>query len=565
TWYDVYVHHQVVFPLTPGSFSISPATVSYSLPLTYSFLSREVQHEPQSEPRDLDVLPQPTSGRPIDFDGTSASNLELQFTTLDTTLAVGEAATVTALLSGKGNVALWPEPNIDWPEGTRVYPDAVEVDLESRDDGMWGTKTFRYLLVIDSYGTHRIPELTYHYYDPTQQEYASLTTLPIELVTEGRPPGPAPVNSSRLPLTIVQGGAGVAGVVWGWAWWIWIVIILAPPAAVLTGRLAMRLRRNEPLAEHEVPTKLELLESRFGKALGMLVRDPEALDGDGLVGALCAAGVDKSVSEHAARVRERLWQASYGPEGGVDPEELSAEVVAVTESLDAGRAVGPQQGAVVATALLLAALIVPGVEAQSAERLYDTGAVQEAADSFRLRATNDPLIAAHWYNLGSALYRTGDEIGAEAAWIRAARLAPRNGRVREALDLLPRRDRTTRQMTWISRITPAEAFLAATVLWIAGWTLVGFRRRKWVVAAVFALSLAFAALGVRVKAHYNSPVALVSGENGSLREAPYGSARTVRLIEPGSAVYVDRREGDWILARRAGDRGWVLANEVVQP
>jgi hypothetical protein len=30
-WYDIYAHHQVVFPLTPGDFEIGTATVSYSL------------------------------------------------------------------------------------------------------------------------------------------------------------------------------------------------------------------------------------------------------------------------------------------------------------------------------------------------------------------------------------------------------------------------------------------------------------------------------------------------------------------------------------------------------
>ena len=44
-WYHVYVHAVVVFPLTPGTLEIGPATVSYSLPMSYSFLSREVRHE----------------------------------------------------------------------------------------------------------------------------------------------------------------------------------------------------------------------------------------------------------------------------------------------------------------------------------------------------------------------------------------------------------------------------------------------------------------------------------------------------------------------------------------
>ena len=109
----------------------------------------------------------------------------------------------------------------------------------------------------------------------------------------------------------------------------------------------------------------------------------------------------------------------------------------------------------------------------------------------------------------------------------------------------------------------ATLFLISATLWTGGWILVGFRRRRWAIGAVFVLSLAFAVFGTRVNAHYAAPVALVSSEDGALREAPYGSARTVRLLERGSAVFIDRREGNWILARRANDRGWLLADEVV--
>src|SRR5437773_2285028 len=72
------------------------------------------------------------------------------------------------------------------------------------------------------------------------------------------------------------------------------------------------------------------------------------------------------------------------------------------------------------------------VQAQtaSAEALFEAGALRAAADSFAARATRDPQDPAHWYNLGATLYRAGADGKATAAWIRAARLAPRDQAIR---------------------------------------------------------------------------------------------------------------------------------------
>ncbi len=563
-WYDVYVHHQVVFPLTPGTFRIGPATVSYSLPLTYSFLSREMQHEPQSEPVHLEVLPQPVDGRPQNFDGASASHLEFHVEAVDTQLAVGDAGTVVATLSGKGNVALWPEPRILWPEGIRVYPEAVEIDLDARDDGIWGTKTFRYLIVADAYGTHQIPEPTYLYFDPASQDYAVLTTPPIEFVTEGlAASGTGQPDRSQLPLAGADGAVGAAGFVRGLAWWIWLIVLLTPPLSVVIARVVERVWTVRTESTHEVSGKLEQLESQFGTAMRVLVEEPERLDGDGLVGALRAAGVEAPVAAHAARVRDRLWHASYGPEGEIDPDELGAEVEELRKALKGWGVVAGQVGAVGAMALLLVAVVGASVEAQSAELLYEAGAMQEAADSFRSRAEAQPLAASHWYNLGSALYGGGADVAAQAAWIRAARLEPRNGAIADARGLLPRQDRITRRMTWISSVTPGEALLFAAARWVSGWVLVGLRQRRWAIGSAFILSVAFAAFGAHVTARYATPLVLIAHENASLREAPYGSAQTVMVLEKGSAMVVDRMDGNWVLVQRGNTRGWVLLEEVV--
>src|SRR5260370_18371110 len=121
-WYDLYVLHTIVFPFTPGRMTIGRAKASYSLPITYSFLSRELRHEVESAPISVTVTDQPLVGRPPGFKGLTATNLRLQLEVSPRAVAVGDASTVNISLTGSGNVALWPEPHIQWPTNVRVYP-----------------------------------------------------------------------------------------------------------------------------------------------------------------------------------------------------------------------------------------------------------------------------------------------------------------------------------------------------------------------------------------------------------------------------------------------------------
>src|SRR2546425_11788771 len=82
--------------------------------------------------------------------------------------------------------------------------------------------------------------------------------------------------------------------------------------------------------------------------------------------------------------------------------------------------------------VVLGAPLVARAQTPSAEALYEAGALRAAADSFAARAAAAPRVAAHWYNLGATLYRAGADGKATAAWTIAARLAPRDPRVRRA-------------------------------------------------------------------------------------------------------------------------------------
>jgi hypothetical protein len=563
-WYDLFVLHQVVFPLTAGGLEIGPATVSYSLPVSSSFLSRELRHEVQSEARAIAVRAQPRDRTARGYRGAAARRLQFRIEVPSGELRIGGGMRVRAELSGQGNVALWPEPELEWPVGLRAYPQEVNVALTTEDGRVGGTKVFDYLVVADSAGTHRVPAARYVYFDVGRETYVTLTAAPVEFVTPSGSGGVAPVQS--VPPLIAAPSRSLETLADRLAWWMWLLVVLLPPLAAGAARFVVvwsRRRRGVPRKTATAPgVTLQQLDFEFRNVLEGLVPLARVRASDDLADALRAAGVEAPLAAHAARVRDRLRQVLYGPEGSTDPEELTLEVQEVLRALvgGAGKARPAVVGAV--TAVLLAAVVAPGAMAQSAEGLYEAGAVRLAADSFAVRAAAAPTVAAHWYNLGAALDRLGEPVRARAAWLRAARLAPRDPSIRRAL--AGGTAGSAPGLTWVAPVTPVEAFALATVLWLVVWLVWAARARVRWSALLVTLALVVAGYGLAVRQRYARPVALVMNSQTPLRAAPYGPAPAEFQLEEGAPVRIEREKGAWVLVTEGTERGWLLRAEVVR-
>lgn len=567
-WYDLYASHQVVFPLATGLIAVGRATVSYVQPLSYSFLSRELQHEVQSESVVVQVAPQPTAGRPAAFSGAAAANLTLEFVASETTLPPGGAATVDLVLSGTGNVALWPEPEVAWAGGLRVYPSGTEITTDLEDGRIAGTKRFRFLVIADSAGAHLVPGITYPYFDTDRGRYEVASAPGLRLIA---PPGTVAAPTRPLPVPpLARGPPTVADRASRAARWIWVVLFAAPPLILMGARLARRMRwpgraRGAGAVRDPETLALEALDHRLRDALARRLGPPAQLEGAPLAAALRAAGVEASLAQHITRVRDRLQHAVFGPPGVNDPAELAAEVQEVLRAL-AGEAPGAERRQLVQAVLLLGLCVGASHAAAQAPRpedLYAAGAFRTAADSFTVRVAREPQVAAYWYSLGAAFYRLGEDGRARTAWIRAARLAPRDPEIRRGLRLLPA-DPLGRDLTPIAPFRPAEAALLSVMLWIIGWGMLLWRRMR---RAGVVLLIAAGGVGVagwQVAARYRQPTAIVLADGVPMRQAPYGSAEPVRRLNAGEAVRVARQEGPWLLVERQGGTGWVQFGEVAR-
>lgn len=554
--YDLFVAHQVVFPLVAGTIAIPRAMLKYSTPLALQFFSQEERFALTSRPETLAVRPLPAKGRPADFNGAVGSNLRLERRVTPPTAHAGEGVAVELELTGEGNTALWPPPEIRWPRTGRAYVDRVEEQVSTANGRLGGVKTFRYLVVPDSAGPLTLPAVRYAYYDLSAREYrsANVPASSLPVAASGESAASAALPPALLPAASPALAWRIARSVPDWAW---AVILLLPPILVFSrGRRLHRRRRKAPPLE----TGLRAAEERLDAVVRGLVPDPDHRSRAGLAAAVRAAGADVETATRVAAVRDRLLARRYGPAGVLGEDRaLMIEVEELVHRLGGSLRGWRGRGTVV---MLAVATLAGSSVAQSPppEGLYEAGALRAAAEGFARRTELEPAVAAHWYDLGASYYRLGAKGRAAAAWVRARRLEPREPTILRALRLTPPPDAASARWVWSPPVTSEELLVLGALGWVIGWMGWVFRPRvrdRWTILLVFSGAMVVAAFGLRV--WYSRPVAIVLDQT-TLRLSPHGRAPAVGPLESGAAVQILRTDRGWVLVRSTGSReGWVAS------
>jgi hypothetical protein len=559
--YDLFLAHQVVFPLVPGTIAVPRAMLKYSTPMALQFFSQEERFALTSRPETLVVRPLPIAGRPANFNGAVGSGLKLERQVTPATARPGEGVTVQLALSGEGNSALWPPPDIKWPAAVRAYVDRVDEQVSTVGGRLGGLKTFRYLVVPDSAGAVTLPAVSYSYYDLGAHGYRAAgvgpSALPVAVggepaVSVALPPELLPPSSPALSWRIASALPD----------WLWLALFGLPPLLALSrGSLRRRKRAAPPAPE----TGLRAAEETLDAVVRGLVPDPDQRSRSGLAAAVRAAGADADTAARIAAVRERLLARRYGPPGIVGEDaDLTTEVDELVHRLGGSLREWRGRGSMLVMVLVLLAGSV-AAQAPSPEQLYESGALRAAAEGFTRRVEEEPAVAAHWYDLGATYYRLGAKGRAAAAWIRARRLTPREPTIGRALRLTPPPDGTSARWFWSAPVTAEELLLLGTLCWIAGWvgwTVRPRARDRWTILLVLSAATVFAGLALRT--WYRKPTAIALDQT-TLRLSPHGRAQSVGVIDAGAAARVLRRERGWALVRAADSKeGWVATEAIAE-
>ena len=190
----VVVKRSVLIPHKSGKLEIEPLEMSITagVPMGQrdffgNMMFKDVDLTVTSGKKTIRVKPLPEEGKPIDFNG-AVGQFNFKVTTTKNTLKPNESATLQVEVSGKGNLKLIELPKIIAPKGLEIYDPEHKEQISIRLGGMKGKIYDRYAVVPQFKGKFKIPELSFSYFDPGDEQYHTVTSDPIIIhVPEGAP------------------------------------------------------------------------------------------------------------------------------------------------------------------------------------------------------------------------------------------------------------------------------------------------------------------------------------------------------------------------------------------
>ncbi len=272
-----YVVTELYFVLTPvdaGIRTIEPAMLQVGVvrrqrsrgrsPFDDIFGRRSLEQRIlQTEAIEVQVQPLPTwQGNPA-FSGL-VGQFDLTATMESTDLKVGDSATLTLTLKGRGNLMDARAPVLQLPETVKQYADNPEDDIRLDASGYSGKKVFRTALVPVAAGEIQIEPIRLVYFDIETKRFRTLTaTAPPLSVSAADASAAAQVAITPNPLTLAKQRVAFTGrdilppkesleavrskaPVSGWLFF----LAVAAPAMIYTGTVvAQRFRRQEKTPE----------------------------------------------------------------------------------------------------------------------------------------------------------------------------------------------------------------------------------------------------------------------------------------------------------------------------
>lgn len=573
---ETHVFRRALFPLTPGRYVIPPSQLTYALPQSQSFFSREEERTLRSESVVLVAVDPPAAGRPSAWLG-AVGRWRVSARTDVREARVGDPFVLTLRVEGVGNATLLPRPPlaIGWAD---VVAEDERVVLDTTPDALGGAKEFGWLVTPRTAGEMTVPAIEFVHFDPAGRRYETGRTSPLTLrVRAGdyvgvaaRQRDGASRNEAMYALRPALEGARALVLPFASVWF-WVALFAPLPWAVVARRRraprASRARTpDERIAAADFSasgTLRSLFDTAVRERTG--VRLDRVTAPGALAEALRREGVTPETAKDAEYLRDALDAASYAR--GARAADLKERVRVLLKRIgDEAR----RRGAVLPFALLLvgASLTGTALGAQGSDRALSAFAEGQTAfvgrdyprarDAFLRAAQAAPRDPAAWANLGTAAWYAADTASAVLGWQRSLRLDPL------ATDLRPRLARVRapqdRGPARVWPVPPLPLALVAFVLWWLAWGYLAWRARhgavgvRWVALVP---SLALVAVAGWLEWRLRAADLLVIATPTPLRALPALGAEAGAVPLIGEIVTVRERRGVWVrIELEAGRSGW---------
>lgn len=582
--YEVHVFQRAIFPLVAGRHAIAPARLSYSLPLSTSFFSREESRTLRSESLAVIAREPPQASRPGDFTG-AVGTLTLERRVDGARARVGDPLVMTLVVRGVGNVSLLPRPNVrlTWAQVVNG-PERVQIDTSG--SMVRGAKEFDFIVTPTGAGAQTLPAVRYAFFDPYAERYAAAVVPEVALaVASGSViTATAATAESPEPLAIRASYRGAMPLpVTSYAtFWLALAAVPLPAASLALVRRAKRRRVEQTgyVLRHFGSTARDLAAVRraLTAALGERLNVDAAVlaDSKRIVRALRRRGVTRETALETARLHTELDAAVFGGATSTPDASLGSRAAQVFEAIDreATRRRGTLRKTGIASALLLAAVTPLAFALQGAASdaeafahgvaLYNDGAYLAAQRVFGSIAAAEPRAADAWANAGTSAWQAHDTAAAAVSWQRALRLDPTDAETRERLGSIPSFEHGV-----FGDVPPLPLSLMAWIgaaLWFVTWSMQPIRRRwaSFAAGTAFVASIAALLYGMRLHEIATGRRAAVVIASERLRNTPSLGADLGEGVLVGETVRTPTARTTWTFVRlKDGREGWLPTDRLV--
>ena len=131
-----------------------------------------------SKPVTVHVRPLPEEGKPSDFNGAVGKYSILA--SLDSKeVDTGDAALLTVVVKGSGNLPVINAPQIEWPEHMESYDVNSKENFDKTIAPLAGSKTYTYSFICTKPGQYTLPPVKISFFDPASRVYKTMTSEPL--------------------------------------------------------------------------------------------------------------------------------------------------------------------------------------------------------------------------------------------------------------------------------------------------------------------------------------------------------------------------------------------------
>jgi len=506
-----HVLQRALFPLAAGRLDIPASQLTYTLPRSTSFFSREESAVMRANDVALHVRPLPRTGQPDDFSG-AVGVLGLRASVDTPDARVGEPVLLTVRVTGRGNVKLWPRPEVVTP-GAALVPAGERVAVDTSGQYVRGTKEFDWLVTPEREGPLAVPVIEYAYFDPYDASYRVARSEPIGItIAAGEFVSAPDVERDGLSVRTLDRGARREPL--SRHPLLWALLAVAPLPALRRRRSVGEWARDRTrasavpdapsrpveLSAHE-RVRRSAAESRKQLLVVLATRlgttAPSLAAHAALERRLRRRGVTQGTTQQVlalvadldavawAREARGAWQDDADLRARTDA--LLAQVALEAIPATSGNGEAPHRRRTSAAPLMMGLLAIAGgaaaLHARSpqsagfADGVHAFGQQRyaDAAAYFVELAIAEPRHADAWANAGTAAWAAHDTVGAVRGWQRALRLEPHAVDMRRSLALLP--SASWGGVAHVPNVPRDAGTIVAALLWCLGWMGVAWARR----------------------------------------------------------------------------------------